>query len=162
MQKSRTGSLNYVGNKQQMLLDIKESLKHLHVNSDQTVTRPSTNALSNLVDSAPVVAPSVLPPPQTALSRRSGAARFLNHQKQLDEISKSLAPHKDVPNGLGDSSYNDAQVRTTFEKSKVSHFCEAIHTSRYISLYACIPVCPYWLDASILWVRNILSIKVIR
>ena len=106
MQKSRTGSLNYVGNKQQMLLDIKESLKHLHV--DQNVTRSGT--LNNLVvDSPPVavVAPNIIPPSQPALSRRSGATRFVNHQKQLDEISKSLAPHKDagLPNGLGDGNY---------------------------------------------------------
>ena len=87
-----------------MLLDIKESLKHLHV--DQNVTRSATSALSNLVDSPPVavVAPNVIPPSQPSLSRRT---RFVNHQKQLDEISKSLAPHKDagLPNGLGDGNY---------------------------------------------------------
>ncbi|XP_072037172.1 uncharacterized protein [Amphiura filiformis] len=36
---------------------------------------------------------------------------FLNHQKQLDEISKSLAPHKELQNGVGDGSFvNDPQV----------------------------------------------------
>lgn len=100
MQKSRPGTSNYVGNKQQMLLDIKESLKHLQVNeAGRGQQTPANNALSTLVDNNP---PVPLPITSSAVGqpglgrRQGGGQRFVAHQKKLDEISKSLAPHKEA------------------------------------------------------------------
>ncbi|XP_002738496.1 uncharacterized protein LOC100313645 [Saccoglossus kowalevskii] len=97
----KTVPSTYVGNSQQMLQEIRESLKHLQIQPEQNQDLSSKNQTHRAASSDS--GSSQMAAQQGASGRQQN--RFGSHQKALAQIKNSLEPYQTVtPNGLDPSS----------------------------------------------------------